>query len=606
MKTFLLSLLIATQAFAGLPPTTLKGQSDATAKTKFFYQVPHNQATDLGGVNTLIETGNQNLLPDPGFEAATTAYTYGGVGSGSTSTAAKGTGAKGYDLNASGPGNLDSPQVTIPDGFKNKNGVLTCNIKNISGASVPTITPFDGTNPIVTAQSINVSTTSFIQTPAVNFVFPSSGTIGWRITITGSGRYYIDDCKITLADNVASFPVITPVVDETSLFTFTGLGTVGATKVWTNRIADKLHVEGFVTVGTPTAVTLTMNLPTKYPIDYTKQSTTANVGVVGDIVLQGSATTAFTAATTGVAKMFTDGSTTNAVFVGFQYSGQAMVKNTGSGYASASNVLSFKIDIPISGWSTGSAVSADQTDYDWTSYTPTFTGFGTPTSIECQHSRLSSNLMIRCKFTAGTTTATEARISLPSGLTSADTAKIPSIQVASGVYAIQNTSPVLFPLIEPSVTYITIGTQNGAANPLTKLNGSTVSSSSVVNSFFASIPIQGWSSNQRAPTLIGSVTSNATTALRLETAKIQNTGTCSIVSQSGSWLTSATINGTGRCDLVFQAFASPPTCTVTTRGTGTRGASINSSTTTTLSTWTYVNGTTNDNQDYDLICIGPR
>src|SRR5665213_2385038 len=59
-------------AFAGLPPTSVQGQYDASAQTKFNFQVPYNQKTDLGGIKALFETGNHNLLTSPSFE--NTAY----------------------------------------------------------------------------------------------------------------------------------------------------------------------------------------------------------------------------------------------------------------------------------------------------------------------------------------------------------------------------------------------------------------------------------------------------------------------------------------------------------------------------------------------------
>jgi hypothetical protein len=66
-----LILLVGFNASAGLPPTTIKGQDDATASTKFNIVVPSKQLTNLGGVNALIETGNLNLLKNPSFEAST-------------------------------------------------------------------------------------------------------------------------------------------------------------------------------------------------------------------------------------------------------------------------------------------------------------------------------------------------------------------------------------------------------------------------------------------------------------------------------------------------------------------------------------------------------
>ena len=72
MKTLILSILLtASQAIAGLPPTTLSGQSDTTKTTTFNFKAPYNQATKIDGSSSLIETGNGNLLLNPGFEHQT-------------------------------------------------------------------------------------------------------------------------------------------------------------------------------------------------------------------------------------------------------------------------------------------------------------------------------------------------------------------------------------------------------------------------------------------------------------------------------------------------------------------------------------------------------
>jgi hypothetical protein len=148
------------------------------------------------------------------------------------------------------------------------------------------------------------------------------------------------------------------------------------------------------------------------------------------------------------------------------------------------------------------AVSSAQTDYDWTPYTPTFTGLGTPTSVEFAHRRVGDTLEIRGKYTSGTSTATEARISLPAGLTSADTTKIPSLRMC-GRGGRSATSSTFFGgqsvLIEPSVTYMTFGGESSTTSPLTKQNGDTLMGTGNTAHIDARIPIQGWSGNQRAP-----------------------------------------------------------------------------------------------------------
>jgi hypothetical protein len=74
-----------------------------------------------------------------------------------------------------------------------------------------------------------------------------------------------------------------------------------------------------------------------------------------------------------------------------------------------------------------------------TVYTPTFTGFGTVSSVECSWWRANRHANIRCKFTSGTVTASTAAVSLPSGLTIDSSTYVPSITIA-GNYVGNNSA----------------------------------------------------------------------------------------------------------------------------------------------------------------------
>jgi hypothetical protein len=125
-------------------------------------------------------------------------------------------------------------------------------------------------------------------------------------------------------------------------------------------------------------------------------------------------------------------------------------------------------------------------------YTPTLTGFGTAASIEYQWRRVGDTVEIRGKVAAGTSTATEARVTLPTGVTSAATGKIPSIQAAGfGIYDIAFAG-ICSVLIEPSVAYMTFGLQGGATGGLAKALGSALISSGNTLSINATIPVTGW------------------------------------------------------------------------------------------------------------------
>jgi hypothetical protein len=147
-------------------------------------------------------------------------------------------------------------------------------------------------------------------------------------------------------------------------------------------------------------------------------------------------------------------------------------------------------------------ISADTTKYtdpstvtDWQSYTPTFTGFGTAASVEFQWRRVGADVEIRGKFTSGTPTATEARITLPNSYTSAGTAVIPSIQISGLVGRSDNSAATYVALIEPSVAYITFGNQQAAGGTQAKINGSTMANAASTISVIAKVPVFGLSAS---------------------------------------------------------------------------------------------------------------
>jgi hypothetical protein len=134
----------------------------------------------------------------------------------------------------------------------------------------------------------------------------------------------------------------------------------------------------------------------------------------------------------------------------------------------------------------------------WQGYTPTFQGFGTPTNVEFEWRQVGENIEIRGKATAGTTTAVEARVSLPASFTSSNTSIIPSIvMVGSYINGLTSTNSHGGPvLIEPSVSYVTLGSSStygsGSTNPSTKVNGTDISTGASFQ-MFASIPCAGLS-----------------------------------------------------------------------------------------------------------------
>lgn len=603
MNKLIALLLISSQAFAGLPPTTTRGQSDSTAKTTFNFQAPHNQVTQLDGA-ALIETGNGNILPDAGFEAKVSGWSASGGATATANSTAKGTGAKGYDWDSNSAGQtLQSTSVTIPAGLAGKNGIAYCNIKTVSGTATHTFTVNDGTNDIVTPITIQSSTTAFLgsnEGNKINFVFPAAGTtirIKLAAVNANEPEIYTDDCSIQLANNVYDAPLVTAWAAYTP--TFTGFGTATSVQFQYRRNGSDLEVRGKFTSGTSTATEARVSFPTGLTSSGT--SVIPSIRLCGDQVRDTNASTYFRDS------VLCEPSVSYATFGKQTDTDNALTKQLGTGMASSGRVISLSFSVPISGWSAVSAVSADQTDYDWTSYTPTFTGFGTVTSPECQHSRVASNLMVRCKGITGTPTAVEARISLPNSLVSADTTKIQSIQLAGSLSRTQSEAGSYSVLIEPSVSYFTFGAQTGSTGGLNKLNANSFIGSGVTFSFTASIPIQGWSSNQRAPTLVGSVTSNASNAKRIEVASVN----CSASSTGDDFLTSPTNISSGICTFTISAgYSVAPKCfiqRVESTVTGNADWQAKATSPTSLTTVCVAGGVAcTGGGNLDIMCIGNR
>lgn len=137
-------------------------------------------------------------------------------------------------------------------------------------------------------------------------------------------------------------------------------------------------------------------------------------------------------------------------------------------------------------------------------YTPVIQGFGTPTSINIVSYRAGKYLVIEGSFFAGVTTAVEARIGLgfngiAGGLT-VDPVALVALRTV-GKAAVSNLAARDYQMLsEPSVGYLTIGYQESTTiSALQKQNGNSINSSGNDFTFFARVPILGWSDSDIVP-----------------------------------------------------------------------------------------------------------
>lgn len=133
----------------------------------------------------------------------------------------------------------------------------------------------------------------------------------------------------------------------------------------------------------------------------------------------------------------------------------------------------------------------------WRDYTPTSQGFGTITVLESKWRRVGSDVEIRVKFNAGTTTASEARIGLPNVTTNV------AGQVICGSYEYSAASGAtdIYGLVlhaDVSQQYLTFGTGSSTVTSFTKRPGNNLGgiTSGVAVSLTAKVPVSGWDATQ--------------------------------------------------------------------------------------------------------------
>ena len=133
MMSFLIVLLNV--CFGALPPTTLRGNAESTKPTTFNIEVPFYQATTSAAVTRRIETGNNNMLVNPSFEATagTTGHSFGTTASVSSTDLIDGNKALSFALTTFS-GTLASQTVVPTGSFGGLNFEVSLNAKSSVGS----------------------------------------------------------------------------------------------------------------------------------------------------------------------------------------------------------------------------------------------------------------------------------------------------------------------------------------------------------------------------------------------------------------------------------------------------------------------------------------
>jgi hypothetical protein len=133
----------------------------------------------------------------------------------------------------------------------------------------------------------------------------------------------------------------------------------------------------------------------------------------------------------------------------------------------------------------------------WDDYTPTITGFGTPSSVVSKWRRDGSDLLLNVSFVSGIPTAVTPSVSLPPGL-SADyisaTSEIIGVVTTSATSATYDGIEILGR--STNQTEVVFGIQGASSNSLTVVtDATTIAANGRTFSFDVRTKIQGWKTN---------------------------------------------------------------------------------------------------------------
>lgn len=600
---------------------------------------------------------SRNILVNPGFESGKAGWTAsGGTFSTTTSSAAVGTTMGTWDSNGASQ-TLTSTLTAIPPGWYGQNGVLSCRIKCASGSCTHTIGAWDGTT-LTSSQTITSTTSGYARTTS-NFIFPSSGSIGIRLTSVASDEpsISIDSCMVAAGDqfNLSQ-------VSQARL-----LGTIkyaGATNcAWVGSASATFANFSADTDCSSPSVTGSVTAPgTKIPGGVFSSLPPGDLYIVATGAFGKDSTTG-----TEVDFRFSDGTNTSAksVLQTTTVTNRTPIITGRISYTTAQSNLTIQIqgasdatatpriengdsnkDLEISFYyfpsSSEQAYRADGmpafayathgNDCSWSS---TSTSFADPTDdATCTFTASSTNAKNLTLSSVGsvspqiTWTPDRARdydvcamVALSNGTTANSTGfslTDGSNNALPGGYATSvdssgNTMEPKFAcgkITAPSTSAVVVKARiavNGGTGKFAAAGtGGLVS---------VSIPTIQWSVKALdtlygVPLLVGSVTSNSTGAERLERASVANSGTASISSQSGSWISSVSRTAAGVVShtLTASIFSSTPSCVCSVKtASHNRICQIESASTSTIVTSTQVaSSNTDTDAPVELICMGPR
>ncbi len=633
---FVTAFLFANIAAAGLPPTSTKSQLDTSKSTTFDFQAPFNQFTKPNGTTALIETGNKNLLKDPGFESSdpTAVWVIALAGTVSRTSTAANVGSGSYALSydaAATNGTVTSAAVAVPNGFIGKTLEASCDIKNTS-AGLYKIQAYDGTN-VLAEQLITKDSTYYVRN-TLNFPAPTSGSISIRFLSGTAGEpiFYVDDCYLGLARNVGSTQLISEPTSYTPTIGLTG-GTTSASAKW-QRIGPDIEVWGDATFTTVfTGGTATVGLPSVCTIDTTKMPVTpaSGVGYIGAGYLydvgsgQYAATITYNDTTSVMMRTLQDDVGASGDYIFADRNVTTLLPFTWAN----NDRISFRFKVPCVGWTAQTTASIDaiskRGSISFSTGSATITGalatfnvagFGTNT-LEGQAlaPTTANDLGIRMtgapagvyevtavgKFYASSPATTGTRTVCEFRLYDGTNHSAGAYGIATGGGTYETNDSIanitgLFTLSSAGTINVVVRGQRVAGN------GTCYAEAG------AYISIKNVSQPSPAIVLANSVTTGTINGERIERATVAS-GCASVTSSSGTWVSSVSKPSTGQCtvNIASGSFSSAPTCVCTVNVERTcRMTAVPTTASFTVDIFNGGSPPIASDSSINVICMGPR
>ena len=132
---------------------------------------------------------------------------------------------------------------------------------------------------------------------------------------------------------------------------------------------------------------------------------------------------------------------------------------------------------------------------DPVAFTPTFASIGTVTNLSAFWVRRGSHMLIYVTGVSGTVTGSTVTISLPPGFTTSSDLTASNYQVVGSLIGDATGANSWYILAQPSSNLLYVSVANGGLNPQSPATGTQSFANNARFSFFAEVPISGWSSN---------------------------------------------------------------------------------------------------------------